>query len=97
MKCIDHVPTEANIELIRAKTAVWIIANDDAENAYPTNNYGPTSKLETELRSLRHALWETINGIEENASDACIERYLVILDRVGEALGKNYGTQGRIR
>jgi hypothetical protein len=43
---------------------------------------------ETELRSLRDALWEAINGIEEKAPGAHIERELVILDRVAEGLGK---------
>jgi hypothetical protein len=42
---------------------------------------------ETELRSLRDALWEAINGIEEKAPGAHIERELVILDRVAEGLG----------
>ena len=41
---------------------------------------------QTELRSLRDALWEAINGIEEKAPDALIERELVILDRVADAL-----------
>jgi hypothetical protein len=79
------MPTEANIELIRAKTAVWVIANDDAENPY-SKNYSRRCGFQMELRSLRDALWEAINNIEENASGAPIERDLVILDRVADAL-----------
>jgi hypothetical protein len=41
---------------------------------------------QTELRSLRDALWEAINGIEEKAPGAPIERELIILDRVAEGL-----------
>jgi hypothetical protein len=86
VKCVDDVPTEAH-RLIRAKTAVWVIANDDAENPYSKNNYAPTCGLQTELRLLRNALWDAINSVEENASGAPIERDLVILDRVADALG----------
>jgi hypothetical protein len=43
---------------------------------------------QTELRSFRDALWEAINGIEEKAPGAPIERELVILDGVAEGLGK---------
>jgi hypothetical protein len=42
---------------------------------------------QTELRPLRDALWEAINGIEEKAPGAPIERELMILDRVAEGLG----------
>jgi hypothetical protein len=44
--------------------------------------------LQTELRSLRDELWEAITGIEEKAPGALIERDLVILDSVAEALGR---------
>jgi hypothetical protein len=44
--------------------------------------------LQTELRSLRDELWEAITGIEEKAPGALIERDLVILDNVAEALGR---------
>jgi hypothetical protein len=42
---------------------------------------------QTELPSLSDALWEAINGIEEKAPGAPIERELMILDRVAEELG----------
>jgi hypothetical protein len=43
--------------------------------------------MQRELRSLRDALWQAINGIEEKAPGALIECDLVILDSVAEALG----------
>jgi hypothetical protein len=57
------------------------------ENPY-SNQIEVDPRTETELRSLRDALWEAINGIEEKAPAAHIERELVILDRVAEGLGK---------
>jgi len=36
---------------------------------------------------LRDALWEGLDGIEEKAPGAPIERELIILDRVAERLG----------
>jgi hypothetical protein len=49
---------------------------------------GTPGGLQTELRSLRDELWEAITGIEEKAPGALIERDLVTLDSVAEALGR---------
>jgi hypothetical protein len=44
--------------------------------------------LQTKLRSLRDELREAITGIEEKVPGALIERDLVTLDSVAEALGR---------
>jgi hypothetical protein len=43
------------------------------------------ARTQAELRSLLDALWQAINGIEEKAPHAPIERELLILDSVAEA------------
>jgi hypothetical protein len=47
-----------------------------------------TKTQQTELRLLRDALWEAINGIEEKAPGALIESELLILDRIADELGR---------
>jgi hypothetical protein len=54
----------------------------------PPEGNGRTETQQTELRFLRDALWEAINGIEDNAPGARIESELLILDRVADALGR---------
>jgi hypothetical protein len=83
------VATERNSELIRAATTTSTVANntESVERPDSTKHTDLTAGTQTELRSLRDALWEAISGIEEKAPGALIERELVILDRVAEGLG----------
>jgi hypothetical protein len=53
-----------------------------------TKNYNLKYGRQAELRSIRDALWEAINGIEEKAPNAIVAVELVILDHVADALGK---------
>jgi hypothetical protein len=82
------VATERKSELIRAAKTASTVANgkDSVERPYSTKQIDLGSGTQTELRSLRDALWEAIDGIEEKAPGAPIERELVILDRVAERL-----------
>ena len=52
-------------------------------------------EAQTELRSLRDALWEAVNGIEEKASGAPVERELVILESVADAFDRLICELGR--
>jgi hypothetical protein len=83
------VTTERKSELIRAARPTSTVANDtdSVERPDSTKQTDLAAGTQTELRSLRDALWEAINGIEEKAPGALIERELVILDRVAERLG----------
>ena len=62
------------------------------ETPFPHSLLSDRSRIEagseTKLRSLRDALWEAVNGIEEKASGAPVERELVILEYVAEAFDK---------
>lgn len=84
---LDTVTTEHN-ELCRKTQTVSNFAN--AQNAVENADLEQTdlaAGTQTELRSLRDALWEAISGIEAKAPGALIERELIILDRVAEGLG----------
>jgi hypothetical protein len=84
------VATEHNIELIReAQTTPSTVANGEnsVESPYSTKQTDLGAGTQTELHSLRDALWEAINGIEEKAPGAPIEREMTILDRVADLLG----------
>jgi hypothetical protein len=82
------VRTEHNEVGREAKTASsFANGKNHIENPY-ANQIEGEPRTETQLRSLRDALWEAINGIEEKAPAAYIERELAILDRVAEGLGK---------
>jgi hypothetical protein len=81
------VATEHN-ELCRKTQTLSNFAN--AQNAVEKAELEQTdlaAGAQTELRSLRDALWEAISGIEAKAPGALIERELIILDRVAEGLG----------
>jgi hypothetical protein len=81
------VTTEHN-ELCRKAQTLSKFAN--AQNLAENPDSAQTdlaARTQTELRSLRDALWEAINGIEAKAPGALIERELIILDRVAEGLG----------
>jgi F0F1-type ATP synthase alpha subunit len=86
---VRNIVTTEHNELGREAKPASSFANgkNHIENPY-SNQIEVEAGTETELRSLRDALWEAINGIEENAPAAHIERELVILDRVAEGLGK---------
>jgi hypothetical protein len=83
------VATEGKSELIRAARATSMVANDtdSVERPYSTEQTDLAAGRQTQRRSLRDALWEAINCIEEKAPGAPIERELIILDRVAEGLG----------
>jgi hypothetical protein len=86
----NAVPTDDNIELSRAAQTPSGLANgrNNAENPDDSKQTDSEAGTQTELHSLRDVLWEAINGIEEKAPSAPIERELMILDRVADGLGK---------
>ena len=85
----NAVTTEGKSELIRAARTTSKAANDteSVQGPYSTKQTDSGNGTQTEVRSLRDELWEAINGIEEKAPGAPIERELIILDRVAERLG----------
>jgi hypothetical protein len=76
-------------ELSRAAKPASTVANGEnsVESPYSTKQTDFEDGTQTKLRSLRDALWEAINGIEEKAPGAPIERELMILDHLAEGLG----------
>src|SRR5947209_20630785 len=86
----NGVASEGKIELSREAQTSSSFSNG---NNNTENPYSKQTDLEhgsqTELQSLRDALWEAINGIEEKAPSAPIERELVILDHLADRLGNS--------
>jgi hypothetical protein len=84
----NAVATKGEIERTSAARTAWSFANpqDIAENRN-SKQTDLGAGMQTELHSLRDVLWEAINGIEEKAPGAAIERELTILDSVADRLG----------
>jgi hypothetical protein len=83
----NAVPTPDKIELSREAATVSGLAN--GKNSAGTFSFyskqtDAEAGTQTKLRSIRDAVWEAINGIEEKAPGAPVERELVILDRVAD-------------
>jgi hypothetical protein len=79
----NAVATEHNFELSREPQMASSFRNEHPDDSKQTDSEGGR---QTELRALREALWEAINGIEEKAPGAPIERELIILDHLAEGL-----------
>jgi hypothetical protein len=94
----NAVPTQDKIELSReAETSSRLANGKNSAVTFYSKQTDSEAGTQTKLRSLRDAIWEAINRIEEKAPGTPIHPELVTPDRVADELGSMMRAyQGRL-